>query len=327
MHPSRFALAAAGACGFAEAVMGPPVAAPGTGRVGVIGIGAMGSPMARHLQRLGHAPGVRDIDPGVCAAAAADGLAVIESAAALARDCDTVVVVVVDAAQIEAVLFGDAGVVHAPRPDGAPRLTVVLCSTISPEDTERFHDGLKARAIDCIAAPVSGGPARAANGSLSMMVAADPALFDRCGPLLRTLASSLHRVGERIGDAARVKLVNNLLAGIHLVAGAQAMALGAKLGLDARMLVDVINASSGASWMFADRMPRVLAGDFAPRARTAILAKDLRLAIEMAAAAGVEVPLGEQAMVAFRRAVEAGWGELDDAVLARAGPASWPPDG
>ena len=298
-----------------------PGAAAGVGRVGVIGIGAMGGPMARHLQHCGVAPRVCDIDPGVCAAASADGIALSDSAAALAAACDTVIVVVVDAQQIDSVLFGGAGVVLAARPGGAPRQTVVLCSTIAPHDTEHFHARLGEHAIDCIAAPVSGGPARAADGSLSMMVAADPAAFDRCEPLLRTLASSLYRVGERIGDAARVKLVNNLLAGIHLVAGAQAMALGAKLGLDPRLLVDVINASSGASWMFADRMPRVLADDFVPRARTAILAKDMRLAIEMAEAAGVEVPLGEQALAAFRRAIEAGWGDWDDAVVARAAPA------
>ena len=304
------------------AVTGVVIAQPGARRVGVVGIGAMGAAMARHLHRLGLAPRVRDIDPGVCAAAAADGLAVSDSPAALALACDSVVVVVVDSPQIESVLFGDAGVANAARPVGGARLCVVLCSTIAPEDTEHFHRRLQARAIDCIAAPVSGGPARAASGSLSMMVAADPAVFERCEPLLRALASSLHRVGERIGDAARVKLVNNLLAGIHLAAGAQAMTLGAKLGLDPRMLVDVINASSGASWMFADRMPRALAHDFAPRARTAILAKDVRLAIEMAAAAGVEVPMGEQALTAFRRAIEAGWGDWDDAVVARAAPAS-----
>ena len=287
----------------------------GVGRVGVVGIGAMGAPMARHLQRCGHAPRVRDIDPGVAAMAAADGLVVCESAAALARDCDTVIVVVVDAQQIDAVLFGVAGVVCAARAGDAPRQTVVLCSTIAPEDAERFHRRLNGHAIDCIDAPISGGPARAADGTLSMMVAAAPAVFGRCEPLLRTLAASLHRVGERPGDAARVKLVNNLLAGIHLVAAAQAMALGTQLGLDARMLFDVVNASSGASWMFADRGARALDGDGVPRARIAILAKDLRLAIEMAQAAGVAVPLGEQALAVFQQAVAAGRGDADDAAI------------
>ncbi len=294
---------------------GAPRASHFAGSVGVIGIGAMGAPMARHLQRSGYAPRVRDIDPAAVAAAAADGLAVCDSAAALARECDVVLVVVVDAAQIEAVLFGDDGVVRAGRAAGAPRQAVVLCSTIAAADTERFHARLVQAGIDCIDAPVSGGPARAGNGSLSMMVAADPAVFERCEPLLRTLASALHRVGERIGDAARVKLVNNLLAGIHLAAAAQAMALAQRLGLDPRALFDVVRASSGASWMLDDRMPRVLAHDYAPRARTAILTKDVGLALALARAAGVEVPLGDAAWRALHDAMRSGLADADDAAV------------
>ena len=275
----------------------------------------MGAPMARHLHQRGCAPRVRDIDAAATAAAAADGLEVCASAAELARACDDIVVVVVDAAQIDAVLFGADGVLQSGRAPDALRQTVLLCSTIAGADTERFHARLQAAGIDCIDAPISGGPARAANGSLSMMVAAEPAVFARCEPLLRLLASSLHRVGERIGDAARVKLVNNLLAGIHLAAGAQAMALGQRLGLDARTLFDVIRASSGASWMLDDRMPRVLANDYAPRARTAILTKDVALAMQMAQAHGVPQPLGEAALRMLQDAVRAGLGDTDDAVV------------
>ncbi len=293
--------------------------------VGVIGIGAMGAPIARHLQHRGYAPRVRDIDPAASAAAAADGLEVCASAAALARACDEIVVVVVDAAQIETVLFGSDGVLRSGRARDAARQTVLLCSTIAAADTERFHARLQAAGIDCIDAPISGGPARAANGTLSMMVAADPAVFERCEPLLRMLAASLHRVGARIGDAARVKLVNNLLAGIHLAAGAQAMALGQRLGLDPRILFDVIRASSGASWMLDDRMPRVLANDYAPRARTAILTKDVGLAMQMAQALGVPQPLGEAALRVLRDAVGAGLGDVDDASVI--GRAAGPPHG
>ena len=285
------------------------------GSVGVIGIGAMGAPMARHLHRSGCAPCVRDVDPAATAAALADGLEACDSAAALASVCDVVLVVVVDAAQIEAVLFDEGGVVQAARAPGAARQTVVLCSTIAAADTERFHARLQRAGIDCIDAPISGGPARAGNGTLSMMVAAEPVVFARCETLLRVLAASLHRVGERIGDAARIKLVNNLLAGIHLAAGAQAMALGARLGLDRRLLFEVIRASSGASWMLEDRMPRVLANDYAPRARTAILTKDVGLAMAMAQEAGVPLPMGEQALRVLQDAVAAGLGDVDDAAV------------
>jgi L-threonate 2-dehydrogenase len=291
-----------------------------TGSVGIIGIGAMGWPIARNLQRRGRAPCVRDIDPRAVAAATAHGLVACESGADLARRCETVLIVVVDAAQIDAVLFGAAGaggVVHAARPPGAAPQTVVLCSTIAAADTERFRDHLAQHGIDTVDAPVSGGPLRAENGSLSMMVAARQAVFERVEPLLRDMAKALYVVGERVGDAARMKLVNNLLAGINLVAGAEAMALGVRLGLDRHMLFDVINASSGASWMFADRMARALAHDFAPRARSSLLTKDLGLAVQMAAEAGVPTPLGAQALAVFRATVDAGLGDMDDGVVIR----------
>jgi len=292
------------------------------GTVGIIGIGAMGLPMALNLMRRGHAPCVRDIDPAAVAAARSSGLGWVgESAAELARHCDTVVVVVVDAAQIDAVLFGDAGVVQAARPAGSARQTVVLCSTIAAADTERLRDRLGEHGIDTVDAPISGGPVRAAAGELSMMVAAPRPVFERCEPLLREMASALHVVGERVGDGARTKLVNNLLAGINLVAGAEALALGARLGLDRRLLFDVIRSSSGASWMFEDRMARALENDYAPRARARILTKDVGLAVQMAEAAGVPTPLGAQALAAFRATVDAGLGDADDAAVIRT---AWP---
>jgi 3-hydroxyisobutyrate dehydrogenase len=276
--------------------------------IGIVGIGAMGLPMARQLQRRGHAPLVRDIEPQAVAAAAAAGLVACGSAAELAARCDTILVVVVDAPQIDDVLFGAGGVVQAARAQ-----TVVLCSTIGPDDTERCATRLAAHGIATLDAPISGGPARAADGTLSMMVAGDPAIVARCEPVLRLLASSLHGVGERVGDAARVKLVNNLLAGIHLAAGAEALALGTRLGLDPRLLLQVINASSGASWVVADRMARALAGDTEPRARTRILTKDIGLALRMAQDAGVATPIGQAALAVFDAAVRGGFGDADDA--------------
>ncbi len=285
--------------------------------VGIVGIGAMGWPMACHLQRLGHPPFVRDIDPRAQARAVAQGLKACRSPAELAQQCETVLVVVVDASQIDDVLFDDDGLVQADRPADAPRQTVVLCSTIAPEDTVRFHASLLGRGIDAIDAPISGGPARADAGTLSMMVAARRDVYARGEPLLRQLASSVHFIGERIGDAARTKLVNNLLAGVNLAAGAEAFALGLRLGLDRRALFEVIRSSSGASWIFNDRMTRALDGDFEPRARTRILTKDVRLAIEMARAAGVRTPLGQDALAAFQAAIDAGFGDDDDAALVK----------
>ena len=289
-------------------------------RIGIVGIGVMGLPIARNLQRRGHRLAVRDVEPAAVAAAVAIGLDACESPAALAVRSDVVIVVVVDAAQIDDVLFGPGGVAAAPRASG-DRLAVMLCSTIAAEDTERFRDRLAPHAIDLLDAPISGGPARAGDGTMSMMLACDPALRARHDALLHDMAAKVFYIGPKVGDAARTKLVNNLLAGINLVAAAEAMALGARLGLDRQALFDVIAASSGASWIGSDRMARALAGDWVPRARAAILTKDVGLAVGMAGAAGIATPLGAEALKVFEATLAAGFADLDDAVVIKA---IWP---
>lgn len=295
-----------------------------TTRIGIIGIGAMGLAMARNLHARAYPLLVRDIAPRAVAEAAALGIQACDTPAALAARCDVLVIVVVDAAQIEDVLFGPGGVVHAAPAAPSTRehpLAVMVCSTIAAHDTEGFAERLKAHAVDLMDAPISGGPVRAADGSMSMMLACEPALLARHDTLLRDLAAKLFFIGPKVGDAARTKLVNNLLAGVNLVAAAEAMALGARLGLDRQALFDVINASSGASWIGQDRMARALAGDYAPRARAAILTKDVTLAVQMADAAGIDTKLGDAALSVFKATVAAGLGEQDDAAVVKA---IWP---
>lgn len=283
-------------------------------KVGIIGIGAMGMAMAINLQRKGYALTVRDIRPEAGQAAQARGMAVAASPAELASQVKLAIVVVLNAQQIDEVLFGAGGVMHA----AAPCKTVMLCSTIAPEDTERFAARLAERGIASIDAPISGGPARAEAGTMSMMLAGEPAVLQAQEPVLAALSDKQFFVSERIGDGARAKLVNNLLAGINLVAGAEALALGMKLGLQPRKLFDIICASSGKSWIFEDRMARVLQDDFAPRAFAHILTKDMTLATAMADKAGCDTPLGDAALAVFRETVERGWAELDDAAVIKA---------
>ena len=286
-----------------------------TTRLGIIGIGAMGFAMATNLRGRGYALTVRDIDAQAVAAATAHGIATGDSPAALAAHCALIAIVVVDAKQIDEVLFGDNGVAHAAGPH---RPAVMICSTIAASDTEAFPDRLKGHGIALLDAPISGGPVRAASGTMSMMLACEQALFTRFESVLREMAGTLFYVGEKVGDAARTKLVNNLLAGINLVAGAEALALGARLGLDKRALFEVIKASSGASWIVTDRMARALDNDYVPRARSVILTKDVGLAVQMADAAGVATPLGDEALRLFEATVAAGFGELDDAAVIKA---------
>jgi L-threonate 2-dehydrogenase len=279
--------------------------------IGIVGIGNMGFAMAARLRELGWAVAVRDIDAEREDEAVAIGATRCSTARELAARCDCVIVVVVDAAQTEAVLFGADGVASVQPAPGC----VMLCPTIAPADTERFASRLAERGIACIDAPMSGGPARAHDGSMSLMVACDDAVFERHRALIEALSSKVFRISARAGDGARTKLVNNLLAGINLAGACEAIALAERLGLDAARTLAVIELSSGQSWIASDRLPRALAGDLAPRAHTTLLAKDTRLAIEAARSAGFDAVLGGTAAAQFARACESGFAAMDDASL------------
>ncbi|MBX3637172.1 MAG: NAD(P)-dependent oxidoreductase [Rubrivivax sp.] len=294
-------------------------------RVGVVGIGAMGWPMAERLHEAGWAVTVHDIDPVRVALARAAGVAVAPDPQALAAACDDVIVAVVDAAQTREVLFGrdaggpgDAGaaMVHRGIAGGlAAGGVVLLCPTIAPEDVVDCAARLARAGLAAIDAPMSGGPQRARDGTMSLMLAGEPAVLARAQPLLAALSDRRFEVGRRPGDGAKTKLVNNLLAAVNLAGAAEALALAGRLGLDAASTLAVVEQSSGQSWIASDRLRRHLAGDSTVRARVALLAKDSALALAAARAAGQAMPLGEQAAAAFARAVDAGFADVDDAAL------------
>jgi len=279
--------------------------------VGVVGVGNMGLAMAQRLLDCGRAVVVRDIRPQAEAAAIAAGATTAPDCATLAAGCDLLIVAVVDAGQCNDVLFGERGAQRGLH----ERSTVMVCSTIGPHDVQSLAARLAASNVACIDAPMSGGPARARDGTMSLMVACADAVFARHRRLLGELSSRLVRLGERIGDGARTKLVNNLLAGVNLAAAAEALALAERLGLDARRTLRVFEQSSAQSWIGSDRLSRALEGDFAPRAHTSLLAKDTSLAVAMATGAGLQPPLGALAQQLFARACDQGLSSLDDASL------------
>jgi 3-hydroxyisobutyrate dehydrogenase len=279
--------------------------------VAVVGIGNMGLAMALRLRDGGQAVRVHDIDPARHALAAAGGAVPAPSPAAAAQGCGVLIVAVVDAAQAEAVLFGPQGAAASLAAGAA----VLLCPTIAPAEVEGLAARLASLGLGCLDAPMSGGPARARDGSMSLMVAGALATWQALQPLLRHLAARLFHIGTRPGDGARTKLVNNLLAATNLAAAAEAIALAQRLGLDGARMLAVIEQSSGQSWIGADRMARALAGDFAPRAHTTLLAKDAALALAMAGQAGLQLPLGSQAAAQFQAALAAGYASDDDARL------------
>lgn len=277
----------------------------------IVGIGNMGGGMAANLLAKGWNVLVSDIDAEKVEKWVSKGAVNQSILAQSAHNLIAVVVCVVDAVQTEDVLFGKDGLAH--------RLlagqTVILCPTILPQDVESFAARLAERGVHTIDAPMSGGPVRAADGSMSLMVACSQAVFAQNAELLNALSSKLFNISEKPGDAARTKLVNNLLAGINLVGAAEALALAQKLGLNAAKTLDVIEQSSGQSWIGSDRMRRALAGDYAPRAHVTLLEKDTRLALECALAAGFEGPLGAAASAVFAQAHAAGLATEDDAAI------------
>ncbi|MBL8362585.1 MAG: NAD(P)-dependent oxidoreductase [Rubrivivax sp.] len=279
-------------------------------RVGVVGIGNMGLAIALRLVDRGHDVAVRDIDPARDALAA--GCAVCASPRDVAARSELVIVAVVDAVQVDVVLFGDDGIVQA----GGPR-TVILCPTIGVADVERCAARLAVAGLEAIDAPMSGGPQRARLGTMSLMVAAPEALAARWRGLLDDLAAPVFHVGTRPGDGARTKLVNNLLAAVNLAGAAEALALAERLGLDASRTLGVIEASSGQSWIGSDRLRRAISGDAVPRAHVSLLAKDSALALHEAQVAGLDAPVGRAAAACFADAVKAGLAGADDSALWR----------
>jgi 3-hydroxyisobutyrate dehydrogenase len=280
--------------------------------VGVIGVGNMGGAMAERLRALGHAVMVRDVGSEAQAALAARGASVAPSPAAVAAQTEFIVVAVVDAAQNASVLFDDP---QAAIQTLDARHTVVLTSTIAPHDVEAFAQRLKAQGVAVIDAPVSGGPHRAREGTMTMMVAATDADTERARPLLAALSSQVVRVGGAPGQGAAMKRVNNTLAAVNLAAAGEACALAARAGIDPATVARVVGASSGQSWIFDDRIRRVLLGDAVPRAHLGLLAKDSALATAMAAGLGVRNEFGALAAARFAEAVARGLGSADDSVL------------
>lgn len=279
---------------------------------GVIGTGLMGLGVVASLRRHGIATFARDVLPARMAEAAALGARPCATAVELARQVDVAILLVVDARQVHDVLFaeGAADALH-------PGSVVVVSSTVDPGSVAALAAPLAARGVDLLDAPVSGGPARAADGSMTLMVSGRAAVRERCAGLFGCIAGRVFAVGEEPGQAATFKIVNNLLAAANLAAGAQALVLAQRAGIDPAAALEVINASSGASWIVAERMGRELAGDRGVRAATKILAKDAGIAAALAHRVGAPGTFADAAAQAFRDAVDAGFGDEDDASLLR----------
>jgi 3-hydroxyisobutyrate dehydrogenase-like beta-hydroxyacid dehydrogenase len=266
--------------------------------------------MARRLATQRANVAVFDPDPGRQQLAHHAGLTLAQDARHLIGCSDVVLVVVLDAVQLNTLL--DAWLRPAEALSGK---VVFLCSTIAPEQTLIAASRLHQAGAEVLDAPVSGGPQRALEGALSVMLAGKPSVIHRHQAWMPLLFSKQVTISEQIGDATKAKLVNNFLAGLHLHAAAQAFGLVKRLGLEPEQMLDLIQSSSGQSWMLGDRVPRALSDDLVPRAQLRVLTKDLALAVDLAHRYGANLSLGEHSLERYREACEQGWSLLDDAGL------------
>jgi putative dehydrogenase len=283
-------------------------------RVGVIGLGAMGAGMAASLRRADADVQVCDVRAGVAATFVKDGGTACASVAELAARCEVVVSVVLNAAQTEAVLFGGGdgeGAAAAMRPGSV----FVMCSTVDPNVSIDFERRVEAKGLLYVDAPISGGAAKAASGEMTVMGAARDSAWTIVEPFLHAMAAKVYRLGDRAGNGSKVKIINQLLAGVHIAAAAEAMALGLREGVDAAALYDVITHSAGNSWMFENRMAHVLAGDYTPLSAVDIFVKDLGLVLDTARATKFPLPLASTAHQMFMQASTAGFAKEDDAAV------------
>jgi L-threonate 2-dehydrogenase len=285
-----------------------------TRNVGVIGLGAMGMGVARSLLRAGFAVHACDVRASVLDAFAAEGGIACATPAELGAKCDVVLTVVVNAAQTDAVLFGkgdEGGAADAMKRGGV----VLACATVSPEFASQTAKRLAEKGVLMLDAPLSGGAAKAGSGEMTMMTSGPADAYAACEDVLDAIAGKVYRLGDAHGAGSKVKIINQLLAGVHIAAAAEAMALGLREGVDPDALYDVITHSAGNSWMFENRVPHILAGDYTPLSAVDIFVKDLGLVLDTARASKFPLPLSAAAHQMFMMASTAGHGGEDDSAV------------
>jgi 3-hydroxyisobutyrate dehydrogenase-like beta-hydroxyacid dehydrogenase len=282
------------------------------GKVGFIGLGAMGGPMALNLARAGFSLVVNDIDKAKTEPLKAKGAAVAASAEAVAAAVERTIVIVETTEQAETVIIGAHGIIRGARPGH-----VVACmSTIDPFAAQTIADRLAAVDITMVDAPVSGGTGRAQSGELSVIVGGAAEVVAKCRDLFEVMGSQTFHVGP-LGSGLAMKLVNNMLVQVNTVAVAEALVLGVKAGLDPQTIYEVVRVSTGASAAWELRVPRILKRDFAPGGTIDISYKDQELETAFAKRLGVPVLLANVTQQVYQMARAQGLNKQDGGAVVK----------
>lgn len=281
--------------------------------LGVIGLGSMGYGAATSALRRGAEVWGLDVRAEVRERFAGEGGRAAASLAELGERCDVVLVLVVTAAQTEEVLFGVDGLAASLKAGAV----VIASATVDPALPPVWEARLAERGIHLIDAPVSGGAAKAAAGEMTVMASGQPEAFVAAGDVLDRIAGKVYRLGDRAGIGSTVKMVNQHLAGVHIAAACEAMALGMRAGADPQTLYDVICHSAGMSWMFENRVPHILNGDYRPLSTVNIFVKDLGIVLDAARKLAFPLPLAAAAHQLYLASAAAGRGLEDDSAVVK----------
>jgi len=280
--------------------------------ISIVGLGSMGYGMAASLVGADHNVYGFDINPDAVERFVAEGgqkASVAEAAAA----SDILVVVVLNAAQTESVLFGP-DVWAANLRKGA---AIIACATVAPEFARTCAARCAELGLHYLDAPISGGAAKAALGKLSIMASGSEATFNAAAPALDAMAETVFRLGDDVGAGSAMKAVNQLLAGVHIAAMAEALTFGMTQGVAPDKFVEVISKCAGTSWMLENRAPHIVAGDYTPHSSVNIWPKDLGIVLDIAKSAQFSAPITAAALQQFVAAAGMGHGLEDDAAVAK----------
>ncbi|MCP2138498.1 3-hydroxyisobutyrate dehydrogenase-like beta-hydroxyacid dehydrogenase [Rhizobium sp. SLBN-94] len=281
-------------------------------KIGVVGLGSMGYGIASSLLSAGLRVVGADVNP-IAVARFQDAGGLKEDIISTAADLDALVVVVLNDAQAESVLFGDRGLVDKLSAGSL----VMLCVTVSPDYARSAAERCTARGIDFLDAPISGGAAKAAQGKLSVMASGSAAAFEKAKPLLEAMAETVFELGDRAGAGSAMKAVNQMLAGTHIAAMAEAITFGMTQGIEPATFMQVIPHCAGTSWMLENRAPHIVSGDYTPRSAIDIWPKDLGIVLDAARAVKFAAPVTAAALQQFLAASGMGLGREDDAAVAK----------
>ncbi|HDS5480649.1 L-threonate dehydrogenase [Serratia liquefaciens] len=285
---------------------------PGDFAVCIVGLGSMGMGAAKSCINAGLTTYGVDLNPQALATLQQAGAKqAATSADGFASELDALLLLVVNAAQVKQILFGENGLAAKLKPN----TPVMVSSTISAADARQIEQQLLALGLNMLDAPVSGGAAKAAEGQMTVMASGAESTFQQLQPVLDAIAGQVYRIGEEIGLGATVKIIHQLLAGVHIAAGAEAMALAARAGIPLDVMYDVVTHAAGNSWMFENRMRHVVDGDYAPKSAVDIFVKDLGLVADTAKALHFPLPLASTAFNMFTAASNAGFGKEDDSAV------------